>query len=127
MALICKGKCDHEKLLNPTKYLKHLNQKRFMRGWKWCKLCRIGFKTDKLYCFCCGLKMRMRIRTRAVFEDKLPEQRICAVCDGTKTYTNQRGYQTWKCYGDAFICTTCYHYIKYHTNWVLESMEVTAC
>lgn len=113
MAYTCKGICDRVRKLYPAKYLKQLNQKRFIQGWKWCRLCSIAEKTERLLCFCCSVRLRVRVHTRAVFEDRLPEQRVCAVCDGTDTYTGVMGYQMWKCYGDRYICTTCDGYVQY--------------
>ena len=90
MGIICKGKCDEFRANHPRECLNHVKQKKFNQGWKWCKMCRIATKTTDKYCFCCGLQMRVRTHVRAVFEDRLPEPRVCAVCDGTKTYVTPR-------------------------------------
>lgn len=113
MAFTCKGRCDEFRLKNPRECLNHVKQKKFAQGWKWCKLCRIATKTAEKYCFCCSMQLRTRTRVRAVFEDVIPPPRVCAVCDGTKTYITPQGWEYWNHYGDEFICHGCYHYIRY--------------
>lgn len=120
----CNDICVRKSFLAPQHFLKRLWKRHYAIGFRWCKVCYIGYVPPNgvARCYCCGGKMRTRSHHKKSNYIKLhPTQKLsykitlrkCNKCNSDHTHIDDRGHRYWYRNGDGHMCYKCYNKKKH--------------